>query len=311
MNARTFIRLCTAALFWFPAMAGAALEIKAKAVKTSSTKEEESWVIRMELANSSGAAAGPLVLQYRYSGHTEFEVDGKPIGALKSAEGSVSAAALPPGGKVTVDSRPMDVACSENNRPSGKALFRDIRVRAWQNGKLIGQFPKTISKEEDSAWALQPPAVPPGSEAGPGPWLLVTDGGVQFSGLSLGASAAQVFAMLQSHGPAKPLAKPEPFLSHPLRMTTTELPGCLFAFDAAKKLSAIEITDPSRAKLPGGLLLGKSTLGSFANALGPTEAVDPAPAGSSAAVRIKLGAATLTIRDRTEAPATAAAILLE
>ena len=102
---------------------------------------------------------------------------------------------------------------------------------------------------------------------------------------------------MKTLGPGKIDAKPEPLHGHPLRMSSADLPGVTFGFDAAKKLSAIEITDPSRLKLPGKLLLGKSRLGEFDAAFGPGTKPDPLPAGAEDARQFQLTGSRLTLSD--------------
>jgi len=294
-------------------LASADVSIAAKAVKTSSSKTEEIWAIRIDLENTGSTPLGPLVIQYRRSGFSEFEEDGRPTtGKLEHTDGTIKPviAVIAPGQKASVDSPGMNFVGDADNRKLAKGMIQSIRVRAWQNGKLVGEFSEKGGKAADVEWPLNPPPVPEGAEVGSGPWLLIADGRADFSGLALGASAAEVLKMLKTHGPGKIDAKPEPLHGHPLRMNSADLPGVTFGFDAAKKLSAIEITDPSRAKLPGGLVLGKSTLADFEKSLGPSEPANPVPAGVSSASRFKLGNSNLTIRDQADTPNTAA-ILLE
>lgn len=71
-------------------------------------------------------------------------------------------------------------------------MIQSIRVRAWQNGKLVGEFAEKGGKAAEVEWPLNPPAVPAGAEAGSGPWLQLDKTRADFSGISLGASAAEV-----------------------------------------------------------------------------------------------------------------------
>jgi len=112
-------------------------------------------------------------------------------------------------------------------------------------------------------------------------------------------------------GPGKIDAKPEPLHGHPLRMSSADLPGVIFGFDAAKKLSAIEITDPSRLELPGKLLLGKSRLEDFDVVLGNGSKPDPIPAGADEARQFQLAGSRLTLADTAAAPGIATTALLE
>jgi hypothetical protein len=186
-----------------------------------------------------------------------------------------------------------------------------IRVRAWQNGKLVGEFAEKGGKAAEVEWPLNPPAVPAGGEAVSGPWLLLDKDRADFSGISLGASAADVLKMLKTCGPGKVDAKPEPLHGHPLRMTSADLPGVIFGFDAAKKLTAIGITDPSCLKLPGKLLLGKSKLEDFDASFGTGAKPDPLPAGAVDARLFQLTGYRLTLTDSAATPGLATIALLE
>ncbi len=292
--------------------ARAALEIDAKAVKTDSNNTEEIWVIRIQLQNTANNPLGPLVIQYRYSGFTEFDEDGKPEGPLEHTEQTLDQPVqLAPRQKLDVESPGMNLAGDGNVRKLAKGMIQDIRVRAWQQGKLVGEFAEKSGKAGNADWAMNPPSVPAGVEAGSGPWLLLKKESADFSGVTLGATAAEVFAMLKSQGPAKPDAKPEPFRSHPFRMTSADFPGVILAFDAAKKLSAIEITDPSRCKFPGGLILGESKLEDFDPVFGPGTKPDPLPTGAADARQFQLSGFRLTLGDTPTAPGIATAAFLE
>ena len=94
-------------------------------------------------------------------------------------------------------------------------------------------------------------------------------------------------------------------------MTSADLPGVTFGFDAAKKLTAIEITDPSRLKLPGNLLLGKSRLEDFDAVFSTGTKPDPFPAGAADARQFQLTGLRLTLSDTSTAPGIAATVLLE
>lgn len=261
--------------------AQAALDIQAKPVKTDSNQEEEIWVIRIDLKNTGSTPLGSLVIQYRYSGFSEFDSDGKPEGALEHTEATIKqvVAVIAPGQKVSVDSLGMNFVGEGNQRRLAKGMIQSIRVRAWQNGKLIGEFAEEGGKASDGEWPLNPPPIPEGAEVGSGPWLLLEKDRADFFGISLGASAVDVLKMLKTCGPGKIDAKSEAFHGHPLRMSSADLPGVVFGFDAAKKLSAIEITDPSRLKLPGKVLLGKTRFTELDSTFGlgtkPSPASDP------------------------------------
>jgi len=284
------------AVLLFPTTARAALAIDAKAVKTESNMEEEIWVIRISLKNTGNTPFGPLVIQYRRSGFSEFEPDGRPTtGKLDHTEGTIKqeVSVIPAGQQVTVDSPRMNFAGPGNLRKLAQGMIQSIRVRAWQNGNLVGEFAEKDGKAADADWPLNPPAVPEGAESGSGPWLLLKKDGADFSGISLGASATDVLKMLKTHGPGKIDAKPEPFHGLPLRMSSADLPGVIFGFDAAKKLSAIEITDASRIKLPSKLILGRSN--GFDAVFGPGTQPAPLPVGATDAWQYQLKDSRLTM----------------
>lgn len=303
--------MCLLALMLLPAAAGAALEIDAKAVKTDSNKKEEIWAIRIDLKNAGRIPLGPLAIQYRYSGYSEFDSDGKPEGVLEHKEGSLKHELIAPGQQASVDSPGMNFVGEGNQRKLAKGMIQSIRVRAWQNGKLVGEFAEKGGKAADVEWPLNPPDVPEGAEAGSGPWLLLEKDRAGFSGISLGASAAEVLKMLKTCGPGKIDAKPVPLHGHPLRMSSADLPGVTFGFDAAKKLSAIEITEPSRLKLPGKLLLGKSRLEEFDAVFGSGSKPDPLPAGAADARQFQLSGSRLTFTDASSTTGIATTVLLE
>ena len=85
---QNLVLVIAAMLLLFPATARAALEIRAKSVTTESNKKEEIWVIRIDLKNTGSTPLGPLVIQYRCSGFSEFDSDGKPEGALNLSRNS-------------------------------------------------------------------------------------------------------------------------------------------------------------------------------------------------------------------------------
>jgi hypothetical protein len=257
--------------------ASAALDIQAKSVKTASNQEEEIRVIRIDLKNTGSVPLGPLVIQYRYSGFSAFDSEEKPEAPLKHTEGRLKQElpVIAPGQQASVDTPGMNFAGEADMRKLAKGMVQSIRVRAWQNGKLVGEYAEKGGKAADVAWPLNPPRAPDGTEAGSGPWLLLEKDRADFSGISLRASAADVLKMLKTLGYCTIDAKPEPLHGHPLRITSADLPGVSFGFDAAKKLSAIEITDPSRLKLTGKLLLGKSRLEDFDAVLGSGSKPDP------------------------------------
>lgn len=305
-----------AALLLFPATARAALEIEAKSVEAESDKKKEIWVIRIDLKNTGSTPLGPLVIQYRYSGFSEFDSDGKPEGALKHNERTLKhePITIAAGQQTSVDSPGMNFAGGADERKLAKGMIQSIRVRAWQNGKLVGEFAEKGGKAAEVEWPMNPPAglaVPAGAEAVSGPWLLLDKTRADFSGIPLGASAAEVLKMLKTCGTGKVEAKPEPLHGHPLRMTSADLPGVTFGFDAAKKLSAIEITDPSRLKLPGKLLLGKSKLEDFDAAFGAGTKPDLLPTGAADARQFQLTGSRLTLSDPSTAPGLGITALLE
>ena len=302
-----------ATMLLFPATAPAALDIHAKAVKTDTNQEEEIWAIRIDLKNTGSTPLGPLVIQYRYSGFSEFDDEGKPEGALEHKEGTISPviAVIAPGDKASVDSPGMKFAGEADARKLAKGMIQSIRVRAWGNGKLVGEFAEKGGKAADVEWPLNPPPVPEGADAGSGPWLLLEKERADFSGLALGASATEVMKMLRTCGSGKIDAKPEPLHGHPLRMSSADLPGVIFGFNAAKKLSAIEITDPSRLKLPGKLVLGKSKLEDFDVVFGTGVKPDPLPSPAADARQFQLPGSRLTLADTSNSTGIAAKVILE
>ena len=302
-----------AMLLVFPGAARATLDIQAKSVKTESDKKEEIWVIRIDLKNTGSTPLGPLAIQYRYSGFSEFDSKGKPEGALKHNERTLKnePITIAAGQQTSVDSPGMNFAGGADERKLAKGMIQSIRVRAWQNGKLVGEFAEKGGKAAEAEWPLSPPAVTEGAEAVSGPWLLLDKNRADFSGIPLGASATDVLKMLKTCGPGKVDAKPEPLHGHPLRMTSADLPGVIFGFDAAKKLSAIEITDPSRLKLPGKLLFGKSKLEDFDATFGPGTKPDPLPAGAAHAWQFQLNGSRLTLSDASTTSGIATTALLE
>ena len=305
-----------ATLLLFPATARAALDIQAKSAKTESDKKKEIWVIRIDLKNPGSSPLGPLVIQYRYSGFSEFDSDGKPEGALKHNERTLKQEpiTIAAGQQTSVDSPGMNFAGGADERKLAKGMIQSIRVRAWQNGKLVGEFAEKGGKSAEVEWPMNPPAgsaVPAGAESVSGPWLLLDKTRADFSGISLGASAAEVLKMLKTCGPGKIDAKPEPLHGHPLRISSADLPGVTFGFDTAKKLTAIEITDPTRLKLPGKLLLGKSKLEDFDASFGTGAKPDPLPTGAADARQFQFTGSRLTLADTSTAPSIAAAVLLE
>lgn len=290
--------VCLLALFLLSTTGFADLEIEAKAFKTESNKDEEIWVIRIGFENTGKTPLGPLVIQYRSTGFDEFEADGKPTtGDLKHTEGTIpqELSVMEPGQKGSVDAPGMSLAGNTDNRNLVKGMIQSIRVRAWQHGKLVGEFSDKSGKAADVEWPLNPPLIPEGAEAGSGPWLLLEKERADFSGIQLGASANEVLQMLKTCGANKVDAKPEPLHGHPLRMTSADLPGVIFGFDAAKKLSAIEISDPSRLKLPGKLLLGKSALADYDSVFGAGTKPDPLPPGAEDARTFQRSGASLTV----------------
>jgi hypothetical protein len=132
-----------------------------------------------------------------------------------------------------------------------------------------------------------------------------------FSGLALGAPASEVLKVLKSCGPAKIDAKPEPLRGHPFRMSSPDLPGCILGFDAAKKLSAIEVSAAASLKLPGKLLLGQSALEDFDAEFGAGSQPEPLPPGAAAARCFLLNGSRLTLTAGPAAPGIASALLLE
>lgn len=311
---RALCLICLLSALLLSANARAALDIQAKAVKTESKEEEEIWVIRISLKNSGKTPLGPLVIQYRRSGFSEFEPDGSPSsGKLDHTEGAIEngISLISPGEQVTVDSPGMNLVGEGNLRKLAKGMFQSIRVRAWQHGKLVGEFAEKGGKAADAEWPMNPPAVPEGAEAGSGPWLLLKKDSADFSGISLGASATDVLKMLKTCGPGKIDAKPEPFHGLPLRMSSTDLSGVVFGFDAAKKLSAIEITDLTCIKLPGKLVLGKSKLQDFDVTYGTGTIPSPLPTGAADTRQFLFTGARLTIADTAAAPGIATTALLE
>lgn len=280
--------------------ASAALEITADTLSIPAVGEAESWAIRIEMKNTGSTPAGPLTLQYRVSGYTEFSEDGKPDGELEHTDLSLSHGTIPPGGKASVDTPrvggtgPLEGAAA---RRVAKGMVQNIRVRAWQHGKLVGEFARKAAKQATDEWPLNPPPIPAGVEAGSGPWLLLDKGGADFAGLTMGASAVDVLKTLKSLGNGRIDAKPDPLHGHPFRMAHADLPGVVFGFDSNKKLSAVVVTDPARVKLPGNLLLGKSKPADFNAVFGTSATPAPLPSGASAASRFQIGKLSLTIAE--------------
>lgn len=62
-------QIVMAGLLLIPSLAYAALEIKAKADKTATTGDIETWVVQVELENNTGSETGPLKCRNCFSGH--------------------------------------------------------------------------------------------------------------------------------------------------------------------------------------------------------------------------------------------------
>lgn len=284
------------------ATAVAGLEITAEPGSAFSKGGKGEIPIKIELKNTGATPVGPLVIQYRIIGYNEFSEDGEPEGDLNSTDlPPVEQPAIPAGGKVTVDAPgPAGPFTEENTdrkamRKIAKAMVQTVRVRAWAHGRLVGESAGKGSGAKIDDWPLEPPPVPVGADAGPGPWLLLTKDAADFSGVPLGAGATEVMKALNSVGSGKLDAKPQPIHGHPLRMSLSDLPGMIFGFDAGKRLSAVVVTDAARVKLPGGLELGKSKPEDFDAVFGAGSAPASLPDGAVAARRFSLAKHTLTV----------------
>jgi hypothetical protein len=291
--------------------ARAALEVKAKAIMTGSKAHEAIGVIRIDLRNTGPSPLGPLLIQYRFSGYREFEPDGEPVGAVEHQAATLTQELIPPGKLASIDSPGMTLASDRAQRKLFRSMIQSIRVRVWQHGRLIGEFAERSGVGANVEWPLDAPPIPAGAEVGSGPWLLLEKDRADFSGLALGAPATEVLKMLKTCGTGKIDAKPEPFRGHPFRMSSTDFPGCTLGFDAAKNLSAIEVTVPSSLKLPGDLLLGKSGLEDFDAVFGAGSQPEPLPPGAAAARRYQLKGSRLTLTANSATPGIVSAILLE
>ena len=299
------------AVFLLPLTLCAELEISAKAVKSKTEGSYDFWVIRIQLVNTGKTPIGPLTIQHRQSGYSEIDLSGKRRDNLNHKEGSLKAGVIEPGQRTSLDTPAMDFPNKEGSDRYARSLFESLKVRAWQNGRLVGEFAEKSGPGAKVVWPLSPPPVPAGSEAGVGPWLLLEKDRADFAGRSLGASAAEVMKMLKEQGSGQVTATPTPIHSHPFRMAATDLAGCIFGFDAAKKLTAIEITESAQVKLPDKLVLGQSALTAFDAVFGSGSVPAVLPKGAIQARQFKLPSCRLTLWSTQANPTLASALLIE
>lgn len=274
MIVNLFHPLLFTSLFLAGTLTATAVEISAKAVRYDKQGDEEHWGYEIEIDNTSRSTIGNPVLQYLIALYPETGPDGSPESELEGTPAKLALETLPPG-KQTLKTPPMTFAIPDGVSVRPKThILQGIRVRVWQNGRLLGEFSEAGKKVNTLDWPLQQPAVPSGSEAGPGPWLLVTEDTCNFGGLTFGASGASVVEKLKGYGDGAITARPTPLHTHPFSIRAAQVPGCAFAFDADKKLALVEVTVAGRAKLPGDLVLGASTPEDFAEIFGTPEASD-------------------------------------
>lgn len=228
---------------------------------------QEQWKYEVKLKNETPADTGQLVLQYRYSWYPSLDRNHKPDLPIRHDKGELKVKSLHKGEERALKILIGQLIVAERTRAS-RHILQGIRVRVWQRGKLVGEYTEKGSKAAKIDWPMSPPAVPEGAEAGVGPWLLLTAGEQNFAGLRLGDAAGRVAKLLKHQDCGKVTAKPMPRFGYPLTLTVEKFPRCFFYFTADKKLAAIQVADPKRVKLPGKLLLSRSTLADFKKVFG-------------------------------------------
>lgn len=279
---RTYLAVIVAAVITVPSVR-AEIGIQAKAVRMKEVRKpagdiDEEWAYRFSLSSSFDVPTGPLVVQYRYWIYREMGPDGLPESDLDFHESTLDVDEIEAGGKTSVETG--NLRFPGVSFPGGprirvdRDILQGVRARVWRQGVLMAEFTEKNTKAAGEDWPLQPPDVPPGAEAGSGPWLLMLPDRFEFAGMSLGTPAAAVLKRLRDLGGGKVIAKAEPLRGYPFQMKAPGIPGCAFGFDRQKKLALVEISSPDRVKLPGGLLLGRSGRDELRKVFAPDEAGD-------------------------------------
>ena len=133
------------------------VRVEAKATKTNTTPNGmETWVYRVNLANTTSKEQQALEVKWRIYLHSEVTSDGKgkatPDTGLKSLEGSANVATVAPKATASLDTPGMPIAVGNTRVRADKDILKGIWVRVYRDGKEIGSTVQPASLAKKVNW---------------------------------------------------------------------------------------------------------------------------------------------------------------